>query len=154
MSDYPYTVVLGYDDIVGNWVHNRLSSCWIPGRGNAIGLQDESGKLVAGWTYSDWNGPNVVVDVVAEGAGWCKSEFLYIAFDYPFTQLGCKRITSPVAASNTHCVKFVEWLGATREFTMKDACKTGDVHIYRMFKEECRWLKKPETMPRIKKYNG
>lgn len=131
------------------WVHKRLDSSWIPGRGNAIGLLNEEGNLVAGWTYVDFNKANIVVDVVAEAQGWATPEFLYMCFSYPFEQLGCKRITSPVAASNKHCQQFVEWLGATREATLKDACQTGDVHIYTMFKQECRWLTKPDALPRI-----
>jgi RimJ/RimL family protein N-acetyltransferase len=145
---------LGFDDTVGTWVHTRLGSTWIPGRGNAIGLLNEKGNLCAGWTYSDWNRAHCVVDVVAEAEGWCTPEFLFMCFDYPFNQLGCKRITSPVAAINTHCQKFVEWLGATREATLKDACPTGDVHIYRMFKQECRWLTPPVELPRIRQNHG
>lgn len=151
----PYTVILGYDNTVGDWVHKRLGSVWTPNQGNAIGLINDKIEIVAGWTYSDWNSANVVVDVVAEGAGWCTSDFLYMTFAYPFLQRGVKRITSPVAASNVHCIKFVEWLGATREATLKDACPTGDVHLYRMFKNECRWIKKtPDALPRIVKNNG
>lgn len=149
---YPYTVVLGYDDIVGNWVHTRLDSRWLPGRGNAIGLIDDNEKLVCGWTYSDYNHANIIVDVVAECKGWATPEFLFMCFDYPFNQLGCKRITSPVAKTNTHCQKFVEHLGAELEFVMPDACKTGDVLIYRMFKNNCRWLTQPAALPRIKKH--
>lgn len=147
--EYPYTVALGFDDVVGTWVHQRLGSSWIPCRGNAIGLLNDKGVLVAGWTYSDFNGANVVIDVVAEAEGWATPAFLYMAFSYPFEQLGCKRVTSPVAASNTHCQKFVDWLGAKREATLKDACLTGDVHIYAMHKQECRWLTKPDVFPRI-----
>lgn len=152
---YPYTVILGFDDIVGNWVWPQLGSKWIPGRGNAIGLVDDLNKIVAGWTYSDFNGVNCVVDVVAQADGWCTPDVLWMLFSYPFEQLDCKRITSPVADSNAHCIKFVEWLGATREATLKDACKTGDVHLYRMFREDCRWLKqKPDTLPRIRTKHG
>lgn len=152
---YPYTVILGYDDIVGSWTHSQLNSKWLPGRGNAIGLVDDSNKIVAGWTYSDWNGVNCVIDVVAQAEGWCTPEFLWMAFSYPFEQQNLKRVTSPVAATNTHCIKFVEWLGATLEATLKDACPTGDVLLYRLFKEDCRWIKqKPDTLPRIRTKNG
>lgn len=150
---YPYRVILGFDDIVGNWVHTRIDSRWIPCRGTAIGLVDKSDKIVCGWTYSDFNGTNCVVDVAAEADGWATPEFLYMAFDYPFTQLGCTRITSPIAASNKHCQSFVEWLGAEREATLTQACRTGDVHVYRMFKNNCRWLTKPDVLPEIIK-NG
>lgn len=150
---YPYTVVLGYDDIVGNWVHTRLRGNWIPCQGSAIGLIDDKERIVCGWTYSAYNGANCIVDVVAEAEGWATPEFLYMCFDFPFNQMGCKRITSPVAAINTHCQKFVSWLGAELEATLQDACPTGDVLVYRMFKNNCRWLTKPSALPRIKQ-NG
>lgn len=146
---YPFKVLLGQDDVVGTWVHTRLNGSWIPCQGNSIGLVDASGKIVVGWTYSAYNGVNCVVDVVAEAKGWCTPEFLYMAFSYPFEQLGCKRITSPIAWDNIHCLDFVKWLGATHEATLEGAGKTGDVHIYKMFKEDCRWLDKPAVMPEI-----
>lgn len=151
---YPYTAILGYDDAVGDWVHKRLGSVWVPNAGKAIGLINDAIEIVVGWTYTNWNKTNCVVDVVAEAGGWCTPEFLYMAFDYPFNQMGVKRITSPVAESNTHCQQFVKWLGATHEATLKDACPTGDVRLYRMFKNECRWIKhEPTELPRIVK-NG
>lgn len=148
-------MVLGFNNEVGTWVHNKLGSVWIPNQGTAIGLVNDNADLVVGWTYSDWNAVNCVIDVVAEADGWCTPEFLWMAFGYPFLQRNLKRVTSPVAKTNKHCQSFVEWLGATREATLKDACPTGDVHLYKMFRDECRWIKnKPEQLPRIVHKNG
>lgn len=151
---YPYRLAVGFDDIVGTWVHTRLNGHWSSGRGTTIGILNDAGKIVVGWTYSDFNGANCVIDVVADVDGWCTPEALYMLFAYPFDQLGCKRVTSPVAATNTHCIKFVEWLGATHEATLTDACKTGDVLIYRLFKQDCRWLQKPDVLPQVIYNNG
>lgn len=145
-------LLIGADDLVGTWVHTRLDSRWIPGRGNAIGII-EDGKIVVGWTYSDYNRVNVVLDVVAEAKNWATPGFLYYFFSYPFDQLKCKRVTSPVSIANKHCQQFVEWLGAKHEFTMKDACVDGDVMIYKMTRDECRWLTKPAELPRIVRAN-
>lgn len=58
-------------------------------------------------------------------------------------------MTAPVAASNMRSRKFVEHLGFTLEATLTDACTDGDLILYRMIKNKCRWLTRPQTLPRI-----
>lgn len=110
---------------------------------------DEASRLVAGVSYTQWNGPNVVVDVAAERVRWCTPEILWCFFSFPFDQLGCTRMTAPVSVANRHSQKFVEHLGFTLEATLEDACKDGNLLLYRLLKQDCRWLKKPDVLPRI-----
>jgi RimJ/RimL family protein N-acetyltransferase len=58
-------------------------------------------------------------------------------------------MTAPISSSNKRSIKFVEHLGFTLEATLKDACKDGDMLLYSMTKEKCRWLTRPQTLPRI-----
>lgn len=111
---------------------------------------DKNDVLVAGVTYSQFNGANIVVDIAAEqGHRWCTPEILYCLFAFPFEQLGCTRMTAPVAASNLRSRKFVEHLGFTLEATLSDACADGDLLLYCMTRKNCRWLTKPQVFPRI-----
>jgi RimJ/RimL family protein N-acetyltransferase len=144
-------IATNWDDAVGVWVHSRLDSRWISGQGNAIGVVDDDNVLVAGVTYTQWTGTNIVMDVAADPKKfWCTPEILYMLFHFPFVQLNCTRVTAPVAASNTRCRRFVGKLGFTLEATLEGACKDGDLLIYRMKKNECRWLEnKPDVLPRI-----
>lgn len=123
---------------IGPWVCDRAGGTWLAGRGTAIG-QERSGKIVAGVLYEDFNHANVVCHIAGEG-NWATRRFLRIIFDYPFRQLGVKRITVPVAQSNAKCRRFVEHLGFTLEATLHDAHPDGHLFIYRMMAHECRWL--------------
>ena len=108
-----------------------------------IGLQKD-GRLIAGVLYDDFNGSNVWMHVAAEpGKRWLTREYLQACFAYPFNQLGVRRITGWVEASNTDARRFDEHLGFKQEAVLTGAARDGgDVIIYRMFKEECKYVHK------------
>ncbi len=126
-------------EIVGPWVSEKTGGQWCKGRGTAIG-RIKDGKLIAGVLYEDWNGANIIEHIAAEGF-WANKGFLHLMFDYPFNQLKVKRITAPVAATNAKCINLVTKMGFKLECTLAQANPDGDVHIFRMFKEDCKYLK-------------
>ena len=126
-------------DVIGPWVANHSGGDWHPNKGVAIGWLS-SGAIVAGTIYEQWNGAQVVCHIAGVG-NWLKRQYLWTIFDYPFNQLKVKRITAPVSSSNTKCRKFLEHLGFTAEATLKDADPGGDLIIYKMTRDECRWLR-------------
>ena len=106
----------------------------------AIGLESD-GKLVAGVIYSDFNGSNITAGIAGEG-NWLIREFLWFMFYYPFMQAGASRITACVETNNLQSQRFVEKLGFELEFSMKRAGRFGDLLIYRMFRENCKYLER------------
>ena len=127
-------------EVVGPWVVARGGGTWFPGRGTAIGKLNESGELVAGVLYEDWNGANIVCHIAGEG-NWATKEFLHIIFDYPFNQLGVKRITAPNASYNATSINLVKRMGFELECTLTQATPRGDLLLFRMFRDDCRFLK-------------
>lgn len=128
------------ESIVGPWVCARAGGTWSKGRGTAIGKIDESGNLVAGVLYEDWNGAQVICHIAGEG-NWATRNYLGVIFDYPFNQLKVKRITVPVAASNLSSINLVTKMGFTLECTLAQATPSGDLHLFRMWRDECKYLK-------------
>jgi RimJ/RimL family protein N-acetyltransferase len=106
----------------------------------AIGLESD-GKLVAGVIYSEYNGNNISAGIAGEG-NWLTREFLWFMFYYPFIQAGAQRITACVETNNLQSQRFVEKLGFELEFSMKRAGRFGDLLIYRMFREDCKYLER------------
>ena len=99
-----------------------------------------AGALVAGVAYADWNGPNVVCHIASDGTRrWATREYLRVIFDYPFNQLRCKRITVCVGEGNGDSRRFVQHLGFRLESTLRAAHPSGDLLVYAMFKEQCKW---------------
>lgn len=124
---------------IGLWVCERAGGSWTPGRGQAIGLEQD-GELIAGVLYEDFNGANVLMHVAGTGRRWLTREFLHVAFWYPFEQLGCKRVTGIVPSVNADALRFDTHLGFQLEATLKDAYPGGDLLVLVMRREDCRFL--------------
>ena len=106
----------------------------------AIGLGTDD-KVHAGVLYSDFNGSQITASIAVDGK-CINREFLWFMFFYPFKQLGVKRITACVEQTNTVSQQFVTRLGFKLESVMERAGRTGDLLVYRMFPEDCRYLER------------
>ena len=125
--------------IVGPWVCERAGGTWVPGRGTAIGKLHEC-KLQAGVLYEDFNGANVVCHIAGEG-NWATRGYLNVIFDYPFNQMGVRRITVPVSSTNIKSIDLVTDMGFTLECTLAQATPEGDLHLFRMLRDDCQYIK-------------
>ena len=107
----------------------------------AIGLEKD-GELVAGAVYEGFNGHNMWVHLAGlPGRDWLNREFLQAGFRYPFLQCGVSRLSGYVNASNTEARRFDEHVGFREETRLRGAAPDGgDVIIYVMRKEDCRFL--------------
>lgn len=125
---------------VVEWVAAQTSEFGNFGTDVGIGWQKD-GQIIAGVAYANWNGPNVECHIASDGSKtWLSRQFLWTIFDYPFNQLGCNRITACVGEGNSQSRNFVVRLGLELETTLKAAHPSGDLYIYRMFKDNCRWI--------------
>ena len=98
-------------------------------------------KLVAGVAYANWNGPNVECHIASDGSRkWLTRQYLSVIFDYPYNQLGVDRITVCVGEGNAESNRFVKHLGFVLESSLAGAHPTGKLHIYRLWRHECRFL--------------
>ena len=107
----------------------------------AIGLERD-GELVAAVIFNFFSGADIAMHIAAvPGRRWMTRELLRAAFRYPFVQLGCRRVTGYVPASNTDALRFDRHLGFVQEGVMREALESGeDVIVLGMLRSECRWL--------------
>ena len=135
------SLVIG--DKVVEWIAKRTNEYGSFGGAQAIGWE-RNGSLVAGVAYADWNGPNVVCHIASDGSrNWATKSYLWTIFGYPFTQLGCKRITVCVGDGNNDSKRFVRHLGFELEATLVEAHPSGDLLVFRMFRQDCRFIRWP-----------
>ncbi len=106
----------------------------------AIGLEQD-GRLIAGVSYYDFNGRSITASIYGIGSRWLNREFLWFMFYYPFEQAGVERITTTIEKDNEKSHNLTKRLGFTHEATLQRAGRSGDLHVYRMFREDCKWLK-------------
>lgn len=105
-----------------------------------LGLERD-GELTAGVLYEGYNGVNVWMHVGITPGKKLTMEFIRYCFYYPFVELGCKRVSGYVEDSNEAAKRFDEHLGFTREAVLRGAAADGgDVILYVMRKEDCRYL--------------
>lgn len=133
-------ILLGFQDDVGRWVCSRTGGQYVPHTGHTIALVDND-RVIAGVLFDNYNGASIQMHVAAEpGARWMTRQYLWKCFDYPFRQLQCKLVVGLVAASNHDARRFDEHLGFILKATLEDAHPDGDLLIYGMTKDQCKWL--------------
>jgi RimJ/RimL family protein N-acetyltransferase len=125
---------------VVDWVAAHMKRGEGYGLSAGIGMED-GGELIAGVVYNEWNQVNVNMHVASIGnRRWMTREYLWMCFDYPFNQLKVKRITAFIEDENTDAIRFDEHLGFKYETRMRDAYVNGDILIYVMRRDDCRFL--------------
>lgn len=125
-------------EIIGPWVAEKCGYQWIPGRSSTFGKISD-GRIVAGVAYEDFNGANVNCHICFEPNSLTR-EFLGLIYQYPFFQLGVKRITGLVVSTNQEALKLDMKMGFEVENVMKDAHPDGDIIVLVMWKNKCRYL--------------
>jgi RimJ/RimL family protein N-acetyltransferase len=110
------------------------------GKPAALGLE-RNGKLVAGVVYEQFNGASVNMHISAvPGRHWCNRLLLWAMFDYPFNVLKVRRVTGLICSTNADSIRFAEHIGFQHEATLKDASPNGDLLVYVLFKDQCKYL--------------
>lgn len=127
-------IVIGQGVI--DWVSARALVIFGPAcRG--IGLERD-GKIIAGVVYENWNKRNVFVHQAIEGR--LTRQYLWTICDYPFNQLKVERVTGMIPQGNPKAATAAEKIGFKLETVLKDAHPSGDILIYVLRRNTCRWL--------------
>lgn len=123
---------------VGHWVASRIGCFFDPVCMAAVGWQDGNGKITAGATYRDWNGISVEGQIAADRP--LTRGFISAIFDYPFRQLGARKIIATTSADHIRSIRLLRRLGFVEEACLRDAAPGGDLIICTMRREDCRFL--------------
>jgi RimJ/RimL family protein N-acetyltransferase len=126
------------------WVHLQLNQV-CPDTNLAQGLgfveQHRPWRICGGVVYSNWNGFDIETSIALSERFRLTRPMLRAIFAYPFQQLGASRMTARIECTNERSKTFVQRLGFSLEATLSEACKAGDLLIYRMFRRDCGWIK-------------
>ena len=125
-------------DVVGRWVASRTEGRYDPAVATAIGLSTD-GVIVAGVIFTDFNTRSMAVHQAITGR--INREFLFAVSDYAFNQCGATKVIGQVVSSNKKAEKLVTSMGFLKEATIKDAHPDGDIFVYTLEKQHCRFLK-------------
>lgn len=137
-------IVYGEDEAIGRWVCARTAGQYLPGESRSIGMVNDDGSIVAGVLYDHYNGRSIAMHVAGEGGRWITRPLLRAAFAYPFRQLGVGKVLGFVDSTNAAARRLDEHLGFVLEATLRDAGPHGDLLLYSMTAEQCRFLGGPD----------
>ena len=113
-----------------------------------IGLE-RNGELIVAALYTLMTKRDIVMNVAAlPGKAWATTEFLEAAFRYPFVQLGLRRITAFVPASNDKALKLNRHLGFRDEGLLRESAEDGDMIVLGLLREESRYGQEVTTSTR------
>lgn len=122
---------------IGYWVAAQTDGGYFQERSGAIGLIRD-GKIVAGVIYENWNGKSVVCHIAITGQ--VNRPFLKTICGYGVYGLGAEKAIAPITSNNTKSIKVAKVLGFTEEARIKDAAPDGDIILFTMTPEQCRFL--------------
>lgn len=134
------TLVFGSDQMVADWVAARIPHVDEFKDCKTIGVMRD-GELIAGVVYHEFRGNDIQISCAGSGNNWLSRSFLETFFRYPFTQLGCDRVTSftPKNAATTR--RFLLGLGFVEEGNFRRGFRDDDCIVYGMLRDECKWIK-------------
>ena len=125
------------DHEVGHWVAARNYQMYFEANSQSIGLEKD-GEIVAGVIYDSWNRRSIVCHIAATES--LTATFLAKVFDYSFRQLQVHKMIATVSSKNFKSIRLVTHMGFKEEAKIKDAHPSGDIVIFTMTKEDCKFL--------------
>ena len=134
------SILLGADEMVAGMVAARIPNLTFD-KYTALGVV-RRGVLVGGVVYHHYIGHDIQVSIAFDSPGWALPGTLRALFDYPFNQLGCRRMTATIGRKNKKSRKICEGLGFKLEGVHpKGLDGQQDAMSYGLLKEDCRWIK-------------
>ncbi|QIG66918.1 N-acyltransferase protein [Rhizobium phage RHph_TM3_14A] len=132
----------------GKAVMSSIQSAFSPVTMQVIS-REENGELYGGVIYENYTGAggSLLAHVAGFRKNWLNRDMLYIMFDYPFKQLGCRAVFLQVASNNEASLRFAKSLGFKEYVVLEDVFPDADMILLKMKREECRFLNvKPRTV--------
>lgn len=123
---------------ITKWVEDQIGDDILSHHIRAIGQVNENGELVAGAVFSGYNGAHIILSLACQKP--MHRQFIAMMFDYPFNKAGVNRLTAFIKSNNQKSIHLAERLGFVLESTLQQATLDADLQIYRMFKNECRFI--------------
>lgn len=109
----------------------------------------ENGELYGGNIYTGYTGASIQLHMAGFRPNWANREFLRVAFDYPFNQLGCERVFGQIPESNVRALEIDLKLGFKVVARVEGVFEDGACIVVAMERSACRWIG-----PRLERHHG
>jgi RimJ/RimL family protein N-acetyltransferase len=103
--------------------------------------RERNGKFLGGVLFTNYTTEAIMIHSGAEDPHWINKDMLYVTFDYPFNQLGVKRIFGMVPEDNIHALDFNAKVGFQTKARIEGFYKGGLTAVVMCLeKADCRFL--------------
>lgn len=130
----------------GNLDHARAiakeAGCFFNPECDHVISRSENGKLLGGVIFQGYTGASIGIHVGSFDPRWLNKDMLWIAFHYPFDQLGVQKLFGQIPSDNRKALDFNNKLGFKEEARIAGVFPDADLVVMSMRREECRWLKR------------
>lgn len=115
---------------------------WSPANRTALGFINEAGQICWAVIFEEYfpNG-SVRIHVAVDDPKSVTRRAISEVFEYPFYQLGVKKVIGIVDSANAAALAFDMKIGFQIEAVIEHAYDMGDMYILSMTQEQCRWLR-------------
>ncbi len=130
-------------DVLGPWAWKLMGAeTWSATGRTAIGGLDDKGKPIWAVIYDNYNpGGSIQMHIVITDPKLVTRQAISHIFEYPFYELGVKKVIGIVNSENEAALTFDLRLGFTVEAVISDAYDMGSMYILSMTREQCHWLR-------------
>lgn len=126
----------GFESLACAFLKRLIGQAELPQSCRTFVSVNTEGEVRAALAFHHFTTRSCYADIGVEG-GFLPPNLLRMGLWYAFGQLGLRRLTFFIAASNLKSISLVERLGAYREATLQDGCSDGDAYIYCLRPDKC-----------------
>lgn len=123
----------------GAWIMERVEGTFRDGVDHCFSTH-EDGEILGGFALTGYMGLAMSIHMAARDKRWFSRELAWLAFHYPFVQLGVRKMIAPVRSDNSHSMMLCRRFGWQEEARLRDLFPGADLVILTMTKDQCRWL--------------
>jgi hypothetical protein len=98
------------------------------------------GKLLGGILYDNFAVRSVHMHIMLLDFRMVTRRNLFASFHYPFLVMGCEKVFGPVWSTNRKGMDFAGRVGFKEETRLKGAIPDGDLVIWSMTRQQCKWI--------------
>lgn len=118
------------------------SGTWTPVGRSAIGELNEDGSPRWAAIYDNYEpGGSIQIHTAIANPKYVTRRAIQAVFEYPFCQLGVKKVLGNINSENEAALTFNIRLGFHVEAIISDAYDMGSLYILSMTRKQCRWLR-------------
>ena len=135
------------DPTDGHEIAEHAGSAFNP-KVNISICRHKHGRRLGGVVFQNYTGESIAMHSAGWDPHWINRDMLFVCFDYPFNQLGVKRIFGQVAESNDHAYTFNVKMGFKYIARIEGVYRHNVACIVMcMERDDCRMLKiKPRNI--------